>query len=223
MYQRISYLRKVDKVLRKFNTHSSTKNNELFCAGAVVVTDKLGVKINTAAERKEPMWRRRLQNKMNELKRDLSQVESSKDKEVSNSRHWQTERKYSIRVKTLGAIIQEMKQGIVTIAAKVRRFQERVHRFRQSRMFQNNHRQFCRELNQEGERCDDDQPDADESKKFWGNIWSELVDHNRDAKWLKDLQKEVSVKKQEKGDIKKESLKKILGRMPIWKSPGPDF
>ena len=33
-------------------------------------------------------------------------------------------------------------------------------------MFQNNQRQFYGELNQEGERCNDDQPDAKESKKF---------------------------------------------------------
>ena len=52
-------------------------------------------------------------------------------------------------------------------------------------MFQNNQRQFYRELNQEGERCDD-QPDA---------RWSQLVHHNRDAKWLIDLQSEVNVTK----------------------------
>ena len=79
---------KVDKVLCKFKTHSITKTNELFYAGAVVVTNRLGVKINKAAERKEPMWRRRLQNKIKELRKDLSQLESSKDKEVSNVRHW---------------------------------------------------------------------------------------------------------------------------------------
>ena len=78
---------KVDKVLCKFKTHSITKTNELFYAGAVVVTNRLGVKINKAAERKEPMWRRRLQNKIKELRKDLSQLESSKDKEVSNVRH----------------------------------------------------------------------------------------------------------------------------------------
>ena len=78
-------------------------------------------------------------------------------------------------------------------------------------------------MNQEGERCDDDQSDAEESKKFLGDIWSESVDHNRDVKWLKDLQGEVNVTKQEKVDITKESLKKILGRMPNWKSPGPDL
>ena len=48
-------------------------------------------------------------------------------------------------------------------------------------MFQNNQRQFYRELNQGGERCDDDQPDAEESKKFWGDIWNESVVHNRDV------------------------------------------
>ena len=90
-------------------------------------------------------------------------------------------------------------------------------------MFQNNQRQFCREINQEEERCDDDQPDAEESKMFWGDIWSKSVDHNRDVKLLKDLQSEVNVTKQEKVDITKESLKKILGRMPNWKSPRLDL
>ena len=86
-------------------------------------------------------------------------------------------------------------------------------------MLQNNQREFYIEWNQEGERCDDGHPDAEESKTFWGGIWSESVDHNRDEKWLKDLQSEVSVTKQEKVGITKESLKKILGRIPNWKSP----
>ena len=50
-----------------------------------------------------------------------------------------------------------------------------------------------------------------------------MVDHKRDAKWLNDLQSEVNVAKQEKVDITKEWLKKILHRMSNWKSPGPDL
>ena len=53
---------KLDKVLSKFKTHSITKTNELFYAGAVVVTNRLGVKIDKIAGRKEPMRKRRLQN-----------------------------------------------------------------------------------------------------------------------------------------------------------------
>ena len=48
---------KVDKVLSKFKTHSITKTNELFYAGAAVVTNRLGVKIDKVAGRKEPMCR----------------------------------------------------------------------------------------------------------------------------------------------------------------------
>ena len=51
---------KVDKVLSKFKTHSITKTNELFYAGTVAVTNRLGVKIDKVAGRKEPMWKRRL-------------------------------------------------------------------------------------------------------------------------------------------------------------------
>ena len=71
--------------------------------------------------------------------------------------------------------------------------------------------------------CDDDQLVAQESKQFWGNIWSQSANHKKDAKWLQDLRSEVNVKKQEQIDLTTGSLKKILGRMPSWKSPGPDF
>ena len=63
---------------------------------------------------------------------------------------------------------------------------------------------------------------AEESKQFWGNIWSQSADRKKDAKWLQDLRSDVNVKKQEKIDITTGSLKKIVGRMPKWKSPGQD-
>ena len=79
---------KVDNVLSKFKTHSIKKTNKLFYAGAFVVTNRLGVKIDKVAGRKKPMWKRRLQNKIKELRKDLSQLEASKDKDIINFRHW---------------------------------------------------------------------------------------------------------------------------------------
>ena len=64
---------------------------------------------------------------------------------------------------------------------------------------------------------------AKELKQFWGNIWSQSSDHKNDVKWLQDLRSEVNVKKQMKIDITTGSFKRILGRMPKWKSPGPDL
>ena len=116
-----------------------------------------------------------------------------------------------------------MKQRIIAIAAKVRRYQGRVDGYRQNRLLENNQRQFYRELDQEEERCDDDQPVAEESKQFWGNIWSQSADHKKDVKWLQDLPSVVNVKKQDKIYITTGSLKKILDRMPNWKSSGGDL
>ena len=62
--------------------HSITKTNELFYAGVLVVIKRLGVKIDKVAGRKEPMWKRRLQNKIKELRKDLSQLEASEDKDI---------------------------------------------------------------------------------------------------------------------------------------------
>ena len=79
--------------------------------GHVVVTNILRVKINKVAWRKKSMWKRRLQNKIKELRKDLNELEESKDKDISNFRHWERlERKYSIRIKRLNVVIEELKQ-----------------------------------------------------------------------------------------------------------------
>ena len=45
------------------------------------------MKIHKVAGRKEPMWKRMSQNKIKQLRKDLSQVEASKDKDISDYRH----------------------------------------------------------------------------------------------------------------------------------------
>ena len=71
---------------------------------------------------------------MKELRKDVSQLEASKDKDISNFRHQERlERKYSIRVKRLNVVIEELKQRITAIAAKVR-YQGRVDSYRQNKL-----------------------------------------------------------------------------------------
>ena len=36
---------------------------------------------------------------------------------------------------------------------------------------------------------------APESKKFFGNIWSQFPDHKKHAKWLQGLRSEINAKK----------------------------
>ena len=61
-----------------------------------------------------------MQNKIKDLRKDLSQLEASRDKYISNFRHWERlERKYSIRVKILNVVIEELKQKITAIAEEL--------------------------------------------------------------------------------------------------------
>ena len=70
------------------------------------------MKIDKVAARKETIWKRRLQNKIKELRKDLSQLEASKDEDISNFRHSERlERKYSIRVKRFNVVTKELKQA----------------------------------------------------------------------------------------------------------------
>ena len=81
------------------------------------------------------------------LKNLGSQLETSKDKDTNNFRHWKRlETKYSIRVKILNVAIEELKMRITAVVAKVRRYQGQVDSFRQNRLFQNNKRHFYSEL-----------------------------------------------------------------------------
>ena len=77
------------------------------------------------------MWRRGLQNKTKELRNDLSQLEALKDNFRYSER---LKRKYSIRVKRLNVVTEELKQRITAIAAKVRKYQGRVDSYRQNRL-----------------------------------------------------------------------------------------
>ena len=54
----------------------------------------------------------------------------------------------------MNVVIEELKQRITAIAAKVRTYQGQTDSYRQNRLFENNQRQFYRELDQEEERCD---------------------------------------------------------------------
>ena len=57
----------------------------------------------------------------------------------------------------MNVVIEELKQRITAIVAKVRRYQVQVDSYRENRLFENNQRQFYRGLDQEEERCDNDQ------------------------------------------------------------------
>ena len=97
--------------------------------------------------------------------------------------------KYRIKRKGLKTVIEELKQRMLAKSAKLKRYEQRIGQFRQNRIFDLDLRKIYAELNGNGIRSND-VPNAEESTKFWGDIWGVRKKHNREAEWLKDLKRE---------------------------------
>ena len=57
-------VKKANAILDKTTTKSITQSNEPFYVTGVVFTERLGVMISRKCEKKEPMWKRRLEEQM---------------------------------------------------------------------------------------------------------------------------------------------------------------
>ena len=66
-------------------------------------------------------------------------------------------------------------------------------------------------------------PDAEESTRFWSNIWGKLVKREENPEWLRNVEEELTgLGVQDNIHIEATKLKKQVKKMPNWKSPGHD-
>ena len=68
----------------------------------------------------------------------------------------------------------------------------------------------------------EDIPNTEKSRTCWSKIWSAEKEHNKEAKWLIDLNKEIVNSKQQNVGINEDKVKKQCSKMPNWKAPGYD-
>ena len=93
--------------------------------------------------------------------------------------------KYRIQEKGLNHIIEDVKQRLKAKAHKIQRYTNRNKRYQQSNLFQTNQKRLLNQL-----RCDDVQqenPEAEPSKRLWEGIWGKPVAHNKQAAWLQEI------------------------------------
>ena len=77
--------------------------------------------------------------------------------------------RYGEKSKGLETVIEELKQRMLAKRAKIRRYGQRIEQFRQNRIFDFDQKKIYAEFNGDGVRTND-APNADESKRFWGDI-----------------------------------------------------
>ena len=131
--------------------------------------------------------------------------------------------KYRVKRKGPKTVIEELKQRMLAKSAKARRYQQRTEQFRQNGIFDFDQKKMYAEFNGDGVRPID-VPNAEESKRFWVDLWSIGKGHNREAEWLKCIRNKLvnDTHRQERALISVEKVTKQCRKMPNWKAPGKD-
>ena len=160
---------------------------------------------------------KRLRQKVNFLERESKGKLGLKKKHKLNelNERYRVKRKKKKKKEKKGKR-KGLKTAMLARSTKVRRYEQRIEKFRQNGIFK-------AECNGGGVRPND-APNAEESKRFWGDIWSVGKEHNREAEWLKDIKSELGNYKhlQESVTINVEKVTEQCRKMRNWKAPGKD-
>lgn len=213
---------KVNKVIALIRTESITETNIVLRAAGNVVAEMVGHKIMNPKESRTPHWRRRILEKQKALRKDLGQLNRMKRNELQNEGTIsKLERKYRIVEKGIDVVHEEVQQRLVAIGAKLERYDNRTEQYRQNRLFESNQKKLFEELDRVEKQTV--VPDAEESTRFWSDIWDKPVKHKENPEWLRNVEEELTwLGVQDDIHIEVTKLKKQVRKMPNWKSPGPD-
>ena len=213
---------KVKKVIALIRTESITETNIVLRAAGNVVAEMAGHKTRNPKENRTPHWGRRILEKQKALRKDLGQLNRMKRNELENEgTKSKLEIKYRIEEKGIVVVHEEEQQRLVATGAKLGRYDNKSEQYRQNRLFESNQKKLFDEL--DGVERKTVVPDAEESTRFWSNIWGKPVKHKDNPEWLRNVEEELTgLGVQDNIHIEVMKLKKQVRKMPNWKSPGHD-
>ena len=217
----------VNSCLSEIAPSSITDTNTLLLAGAHVVRERLGEKPASSQpkERKDPFWKRRIDEKIAQLRKDISHLEEIKKGVVLKQRiHEDLHRRHPLlKKKGVSCITEELKQRLRSKAAKIKRYNKRIERFNQNKLFSNNQKQFYRNLKPHNDQTTCSPPNKEACLNFWKNIWEEEVEHNEDAAWIPAVREELGKAEEQSPFVITETLvSNRVRKMANWSSPGID-
>ena len=115
------------------------------------------------------MWKKRLENQIKDLCKDLDRViELSKGNKLKKKHSDELQRKYFLNQKDFVYVMEEIRQRIKSKRGKLNRYNNRVNYYQQNRTFRNNKGMFYKKLNGDSNNENTNStPDESESREFW--------------------------------------------------------
>ena len=163
---------RVNEAIKYFKSKSITETNNLIRAACVWVAEQLGLKKAEHRKKNEQRWKRRIEGDIKRLKQEVNFLERELKGELGLKKKRklsELNERYRVKSKGLKTVIEELKQRMLAKSAKIRRHEQRIEQFRQNGIFDFNQKKIYAEFNGGGVRSNDE-PNAEESKRFWGDI-----------------------------------------------------
>ena len=138
-------VRKMNNALPHVEIGTITELNDTIRACAEIITEKL----RPSKARKSPStpwWKRRLQGKLAETRKELSRVVECEKRDWNDPFRIAMEKKYNIKKKGYKVVIEELKQRVKALAARIKDYCERTKQYKNNKMFVNNQGQFFKSL-----------------------------------------------------------------------------
>ena len=119
-----------------------------------------------------------LEKQLTELRADLSKLNEMSATRLQNKKIRKgINEKYRIQEKGLNYIIRDVKQRVKAKAHKIPRYTNRNKGYQQSKPFQTNQKRLLNQLR--GEDGQQENLEAEPSKRLWEGIWGNPVTHNK--------------------------------------------
>ena len=188
------------------------------------------------APQRIPKWQKRLQDRIEELRIKIGRltdyIQGNRSQTLQNhinkiKQNHKIHAQHEAENSTLIEFLDTLKQKLMALANRLRRYKQTTLRKSQNKMFNGNEKLFYRNLtrtpNNNIENNTVELPSNEELHVFWSSIWSTPVEHNQ-AEWIEEqkqyLDKQTTEMQFEAVSI--ELLQSVILKTHNWKATGTD-
>ena len=127
-----------NQVIHQIETKNITETNELIRAATVWVAEQQRLKKTEFRAKKDPWWKRRIEDYIKRIWKDVNILERDLRGELSHKKSEKLQRlkeKYRVNKKGIKTVVEKSKQRMIVKSAKIKRYDQRISQFRQNRAF----------------------------------------------------------------------------------------
>lgn len=212
-------------------------NDVIYCTAHTVIELNGGKVLDLQNQprnftKKEPAWLTRLDNKIEDIRRNIgiitafkngSQSKRMKNKVSRIKKQIQRHTRHDPPNTELNDVLDTLKQQLSVYSQRVKRYKKSHSRKVDNRNFKVNQKIFYRNISKTTQETISTLPNKQQMQDFWGGIWSTESNMNTNASWLDRIQETAhNIQAMEIDKIQIEVVQKVMKKLHNWKCPGID-